>query len=111
MVIESLNDGQCAAHNGVIDVYAAHHIKVIFIDGPGGTSKTYTENLILNTLHLHGDIALAIASSGITALLLSRGRMAHSYLKILIKLNRMSFSCIRKQDDLAALIHQTKFIL
>ncbi len=33
MAIESLNDGQRAAYNGVIDAYAAHHAKVIFIDG------------------------------------------------------------------------------
>jgi hypothetical protein len=33
MAIENLNDGQCATYNGVIDAYATHHIKVIFIDG------------------------------------------------------------------------------
>jgi hypothetical protein len=37
--------------------------------------------------------------------------MAHSYLKILIALDRMSFCCIHKQDDLATLICQTKHIL
>ncbi len=37
--------------------------------------------------------------------------MAHSYLKIPIVLNHMSFYYIRKQDDLAALIRQTKLIL
>ncbi len=71
MAIESVNDGQHAAYNGVIDVYAAHHVKVIFIDGPGGTDKTYTKNLILNTVHSHGDIALVVASSSIITLLLS----------------------------------------
>ncbi len=73
MAIESLNDAQRATYNGVIDAYVAHHAKVIFIDGPGGTGKTYTENLILNAVRSCGDIALAIASSGIAALLLSRG--------------------------------------
>jgi len=43
MAIESLNDGQHATYNGVIDAYAAHHAKIIFIDGPGGTGKTYIE--------------------------------------------------------------------
>jgi hypothetical protein len=111
MAIESLNDGQRAAYNGVIDAYAAHHAKVIFIDGPGGTGKTYIENLILNVVHLCGDIALVVASLGITALLLSRGRTAHSYLKISIVLDCTSFCYIRKQDDLAVLIRQTKLIL
>ncbi len=111
MAIESLNDGQCAAYNAVIDAYAAHHAKVIFIDGPGGTGKTYTENLILNDVRSCGDIALVVASSGIVALLLSGGRTAHSYLKIPIALDHKSFCYIRKQDDLATLIRQMKLIL
>jgi len=111
MAIESLNDGQHAAYNGIIDAYAAHHAKVIFIDGPGGTNKTYIENLILNVVRSRGDIALVIASSGIATLLLSGGRMAHSYLKILIALDCTSFCYICKQDDLAVLIRQTKLIL
>jgi hypothetical protein len=111
MAIESLNDGQRAAYDGVINAYAAHHAKVIFIDGPGGTSKTYTENLIWNVVHSHGNIALPVASSGIAALLLSGGRMAHSYLKISIALDHTSFCYIRKQDDLATLIRQMKLIL
>jgi hypothetical protein len=73
IAIESLNDGQRATYNGVINVYATHHAKVIFIDGPGGTGKTYIENLILNVVHTCGDIAVAIASLGIAALLLSKG--------------------------------------
>jgi hypothetical protein len=111
MAIENLNDGQCAAYNGVIDAYAAHHAKVIFIDGPAGTGKTYIENLILNFVRSCGDIAFAVASLGIVALLLLGGRTTHSYLKIPIVLDRMSFCYIRKQDDLATLIRQTKLIL
>jgi hypothetical protein len=111
MAIESLNDGQRAAYNGIIDAYAAHHVKVIFIDGPGGMGKTYIENLILNAVCSHGDIALVVASPGILTLLFSRGRTAHSYFKIPIALDRTSFCYIPKQDYLAALIHHTKLIL
>jgi ATP-dependent DNA helicase PIF1 len=111
IAIESLNDGQRAAYNGVIDAYAAHHAKVIFIDGLGGMGKTYTKKLILNVVHSHGNITLAIVSSSIVALLLSGGRMTHSYLKISIVFNLTSFCCIRKQDDLIVLIRQTKLIL
>jgi MinD-like ATPase involved in chromosome partitioning or flagellar assembly len=62
-----------ATYNGIINAYAAHHAKVIFIDGPSGTDKTYTENLILNVVCSHGDIALVVTSSGIVALLLLGG--------------------------------------
>ncbi|KAH9570040.1 hypothetical protein CY35_02G018900 [Sphagnum magellanicum] len=105
------DDCKRAAHDGLINAYAAHHAKVIFIDGPGGMSKTYTENLILNVVRSRGDIALAVASSCIAALLLSGAWTTHLYLKIPIALDHTSFCYIRKQDDLAALIRQTKFIL
>jgi ATP-dependent DNA helicase PIF1 len=111
MAIKSLNDGQHAVHNGVIDADATHHVKVIFIDDLGGTNKTYTENLILNVVCLRGDIALVVASLGIVALLFLRRQMTHSYLKIPIALNHTSFYCIHKQDDLVALIRQMKLIL
>jgi len=96
MAIESFNDGQRAAYNGVINAYVAHHTKVIFIDGPGGTSKIYTENLILNIVRSHGDIALVVTFSNIVTLLLLGGQMANSYLKILIVFDRTSFCYIRK---------------
>jgi ATP-dependent DNA helicase PIF1 len=73
--------------------------------------KTCIENLILNVVRSCGDIALVIASSNITAFLLSGGRTAHLYLKIQIALDCTSFRCIHKQDDLATLICQTKLIL
>jgi hypothetical protein len=111
MVIESLNDGQSAAFNGVIDAYVAHHAKVIFIDSPNGTNQTCPENLILNVVRSHGDIALVVTSSNIATLLLSGGQTTRSYLKISIALNCTSFCCICKQDDLMALIYQTKLIL
>ncbi len=96
MAIESFNDGQRAAYNGVIDAYVAHHAKVIFVNGPSGMDNTYTENLILNVVHSHGDITFVVASSSIVALLLLGGRIAHSYLKIMIALDRTSFYYICK---------------
>jgi hypothetical protein len=100
MAIESLNDGQRAAYNDAIDAYAAHHAKVILIDGLGGTGKTYIENLILNAVRSRGDITLVVAFLGNVTLLFSGGRTTHSYLKIPIALDRTSFCCIRNQDDL-----------
>jgi ABC-type ATPase involved in cell division len=73
MAIESFNDGQCVTYNGVIDAYVAHHVKVIFIDGPSGTGKTYTKNLILNAMRSRGNIAFVVTSSSIAMLLLLGG--------------------------------------
>jgi predicted ATPase len=53
--------------------------RLFFIDGPGGTGKTFVENLILAKVRsTASSIALSVASSGIAAILLDGGRTAHS---------------------------------
>ena len=47
---------------------------MLFFDAPGGTGKTFLINLILAKLRSEGNIALATASSGIAATLLTGGR-------------------------------------
>jgi hypothetical protein len=53
----------------------------LFIDGPGGTGKTFVENLILAKVRSSGSVALSAASSGMAAILLDGGRTSHSRLK------------------------------
>ena len=55
---------------------------MLFLDAPGSTSKTFLINLILAKLRSEGNIALATASSGIAATLLTGGRTLHSTFKI-----------------------------
>ena len=55
---------------------------MLFLDAPGGTDKTFLINLILAKLRSEGKIALATASSGIAATLLTGGRTLHSTFKI-----------------------------
>ena len=43
---------------------------LFFIDGPGGTGKTFVENLLLACVRRQGQIALAVTSSGIASILL-----------------------------------------
>ena len=56
---------------------------IFFVNGPGGTGKTFVENIILAGVRSTGRIALAVASSSIVSTLLDGGRMAHSQFKIL----------------------------
>ncbi|RGB25552.1 DNA helicase Pif1 like protein, partial [Rhizophagus diaphanus] len=59
---------------------------VFFIDGPGDYGKTFLFNMILTKVRLESKITIAVASSGIAALLLNGGKTAHSRFKIPIKL-------------------------
>lgn len=52
--------------------------KMFFVDGLGGTRKTFLYKLLLSHVRSQGKIALAVASSGLAALLLPGGRTAHS---------------------------------
>jgi hypothetical protein len=54
------------------------------------TGKTFLYNLILSRTRADGGLAIAVASSGIAALLLPGGRTAHSRFKIPIKLDKVS---------------------
>jgi len=62
-----MNEDQKQVFNDVIEAIKQEHSKVFFIDGPGGTGKTFVYNTLLAHVRSNGDIALAVASSGIAA--------------------------------------------
>jgi hypothetical protein len=84
---------------------------VYFIDGPGGTGKTFLYTLILAFVRSNKQIALATASSGIASLLLPGGRTAHSRFKIPIKLNESSTCNVYLNSHEAELLQKTKLIV
>jgi PIF1-like helicase len=84
---------------------------LFFIDGPGGTGKTFIENLLLSYIRSSGGIALSVASSGIASILLDGGRTAHSRFKIPLDIQEDSICSINAQTSLADLIRRTKLIV
>src|SRR5437763_16702744 len=82
-----------------------------FIDGPSGTGKTFLYNVLLATIRSSGDIAVAVVSSGIAALLIMGGRTAHSRFKILLKLNEPSTCNILRNSKKAQLIILAKLFI
>ena len=82
-----------------------------FIDGPGGTGKTFLYNTLLAKVRSQGRVPLAVAFSGIAALLLTGGRTVHSRLKVLIPLIEISVCNIPKQSALAKLIHKASLLV
>ena len=84
-----------------------------FVDGLGGAGKTFLYNTILSTVRANrGGIGIAVASSGIAALLLEGGRTAHSRFQIPInELDSNSTCCITKQLKQAQFILATNVII
>ena len=83
---------------------------MLFLDAPGGTGKTFLINLILAKLCSEGRIALATASSGIAATLLTGGRTLHSTFKIHLDLYAMDvpICSIKKDTALCRVIQEGK---
>ncbi|XP_022041580.1 uncharacterized protein LOC110944175 [Helianthus annuus] len=93
-----------------------HHVNrnlpgVFFIDGPGGTGKTYLYNALLAEVRSRGLIALATASSGVAANNMPGGRTAHSRFKIPINLTNNCMCSIKKQSGAARLINSARLII
>ncbi|KAF0746613.1 hypothetical protein AaE_008059 [Aphanomyces astaci] len=97
-------------------IYELGSGKAYFLQGEGGTGKSYVFQILLANVHDKGDIALAVASSGLAALLLMGGTTAHSRFKVPVtnlndKLNDMSLCHSPKQSSLAKVIRDTKLIV
>ena len=83
---------------------------MLFLDAPDGTGKTFLINLILAKLRSEGKIALATASSGIAATLLTGGHTLHSAFKIPLYLHAMDIPIcrIKKGTALSRVIQEGK---
>ncbi|KAI5422591.1 hypothetical protein KIW84_045865 [Lathyrus oleraceus] len=109
--VAKLNNYQMIAFKTIMNVIVQKHIGVFFVDGLGGTGKTFIYRTIMASLRSRGEIVLATASSGIAAILLPGDRTAHSRFKIPIDIQPSSFCVIQKQKDLANLIRVVAAII
>lgn len=85
--------------------------RMFFLDGPGGTGKTFVESLCLASVRAQGGIAVAVASSGVAAQLLPGGRTAHSRFKIPIVITETSTCSVPAQSGMAQLFRETVLII
>lgn len=109
--LAQLNPEQLDGYQQIISSVETQSGQTFFLNGPGGTGKTFVYNTVCNTVRSHGWIVLCVASSGIASLLLSGGRTAHSMFKIPLSLNPESTCPIHKEGPLAALMRNTRLII
>jgi len=94
------------------NVMAAVDHRAFFVNGLGGTSKTFLYSCLLSTVRAQGQVVVAVASSSIAALLLDGGRTAHSRFKIPVQgLNNTSTCYISRDSELATLLQAAAFIM
>lgn len=109
--ITKLNSAQMLAFTTIRNAISAKQSTVFFVDGPGGTGKTFLYRALLASSRNEGHIILATATSGIAANQLPGGRTAHSRLKIPVKLDSHSYCNFSKQSDMCRLLHHVSEII
>ncbi|XP_049296323.1 uncharacterized protein LOC125770594 [Anopheles funestus] len=92
-------------------IYNAEDNRFFFLDGPGGTGKSFVLEKVLAYTRRQSNIALATTASAIAALFLSGGRTVHSTFKLPLDLNRHSTCNIPVQSKRAELIRQATLIV
>jgi len=87
------------------------NLGLFFLYGYGGTGKTYIWRSLAAAIRSRGETVIAVASSGIAALLIPGGRTAHSRFNIPIIIHESSSCTITPDSDLATLIARAKLII
>ncbi|ONM24697.1 hypothetical protein ZEAMMB73_Zm00001d006675 [Zea mays] len=108
---DSLNEEQMAAYDKIMSAVNTDQGGLFFVDGPGGTGKTYLYRVLLATLRNQGKIAVATATSGVVASIMPGGRTAHSRFKIPLTIDDGAVCSFTKQSGTAELLRKSSLII
>ncbi|PWZ41861.1 ATP-dependent DNA helicase PIF4 [Zea mays] len=108
---ETLNEEQRSAYDKILSVVDTNNGGVFFVDGPGGTRKTYLYKALLAALRSQDKIAVATATSGVAASIMPGGRTAHSRFKIPLTIDDGAVCSFTKQSGTAKLLQKASLII
>ncbi|XP_075088410.1 uncharacterized protein LOC107790380 [Nicotiana tabacum] len=106
----SYQRGARSAYEAIINSVEKEEGRSFFISGHGGTRKTFLWNTIIAKIRSYSRIFLPVAS-GIAALLLPNGRIAHSRFHIPLDVSSESTCEIKQGSQLAELLLKTSLII
>lgn len=110
-LLEKLNHDQKKAYDEIMASVISGKGGFYFLNGYGGTGKTYEWNTISAGLRSMGLIVLNVASSGIASLLLPGGKTAHSTFALPLNIHEDSTCSINQGSARAQLLIQTRLII
>ncbi|XP_035232079.1 ATP-dependent DNA helicase pif1-like, partial [Stegodyphus dumicola] len=110
---ETLNAQQRSAYDFILTALDApiNSGKLFFLDGPGGSGKTYLYTTLLRYCRRKQISVLSAATTGVAANLLLDGKTIHSLFGLPIPLNETSVSNIKLNTDKAKLLREAKLII
>ena len=105
-MIQTLNAEQRVGFDLIMNHVEKKVGQVFFVDGPGGTGKTYLYKALLAKVRSMSLIAIATATFGIATSTMPGRRTAHSRFKIPIKLDNNTMCSFTKQSGTAELLRR-----
>jgi hypothetical protein len=108
---KTLNEEQQATYNEIMSTVDSDHGDLFFVDGPGGTGKTYLYRVLLATIRSQNKIVEATTTSGVAALIMSGGKTAHSRFKIPLTLDDGAFCTFTNQSGTTKLLRTASLII
>lgn len=109
--ISSLNAEQLSIFDLIVQKIVAQESGAFFLDGLGGTGKTFLYRALLAYVRRNIGIALVVATFGVALSLLPGGRTAHSRFKLPLDVDDKSTGYISKQSGLAKMIIECRLII
>uniref|UniRef100_A0AAF5DM37 ATP-dependent DNA helicase n=1 Tax=Strongyloides stercoralis TaxID=6248 RepID=A0AAF5DM37_STRER len=73
--------------------------KIFFIDGPGGTGKTFLYNCLIHYLMGNNKNVITVAWTGIASILLPNGTTSHRAFKLPLEIDNYSTWCVKSMKD------------
>jgi len=95
-LVNSLNSEQRDAYEEIMATIDSDKGGLFFVDGPGGTGKTFLYKSLLAILRSQNKLAVATTTSGVAASIMPSGRTAHSRFKIPLTIEDGSFCSFTK---------------
>jgi len=108
---ESLNNEQRAAYDEILSSIDSNDGGLFFVDGPGGTGKTFLYRALLAKVRSQNKIAVATATSGVAASIMPGGRTSHSRFKIPLTIDSGGYCSFTKQSGTATLLRTASLIV
>jgi len=113
-MVAKLNEGQLIVYNRILEAINAEEVgpkgRCFFVDGPGGTGKTFLFNTIIKKVHGEGKNADVVATTGIAATNYIYGRTGHTYFKIAVPCDGSSLSYMKLNSREAQLLRDAVVI-
>jgi ATP-dependent DNA helicase PIF1 len=105
----NLNSDQLSAYEIICNAVDNGLGNMFFVNGYGGTGKTYLWKTLSYRLRSEGKIVVNVASSGIASILLPGGKTAHSQFGIPLVLTKEACCKIDKQSKKSRTFDYVKF--